>query len=772
MKIQAPLFIIALWGLLVAAPGCGSKDPASTDADVSGDSTVGDASADVYQIPDGCTPEVINNGVDEDCNGWIDTSYYNVRVARPRLVLDPDTLSRLRQYACYDDAGQVLPSCTPTARFDELVANILISDPDDYGRRAWHFALLYMITGDTAYRDVAIIKLEAQLQTFFTDTRSDSHLESGDVMKNVAYCFDWLYDELDPTLRDTIVSYMHQAAYETRHAQWAAGNADTCPCTGSCPNPDPSNPYDCNWSGWGLHAPLNNYHYSHLMTCAYHFLSTIDQGGDEFLTSAELLHEEIHGPNGVLDNTSHYGVGGGWMEGINYNYPSKLRQFDMYTALKTASNVNYFELSTPFFNDMPLYQIFVIQPGDLTGGRHERVVPIGDLARSSIMNVYDYDWMLIGTAALHLPDGPNKRYAQFWRSHSLVGNELSESGWNTAQDFLLYVQDAPENDYRNLLSYYASGCGFVNARSSWDEGGVSVSFKSTCFFESHQNPDQNTFLIFRDDWQVVDTNTFSPSGIIQDTRGENTLLVGGVGQNERTAMMELNGSPVDPSTCGHIVAFEDASDYVLMEGDASGVYDALSVFSRQILYLRPETVVVHDKVHALSASDTKTSLLHFPEPPSVNGDTLHSINGDGAVFVRVLLPAARSIAVVADDDLGATSSRVEITATGSAAYHTFLNVLTVPPAATVTMAPVTLLDGDTVEGAFIDNTYAVLFGKTTDLVDAATINLPTTSGVTLLVVDLHPNTSYTHAQNGNEITISQGAGGTTTSAAGVLLLAL
>jgi hypothetical protein len=160
---------------------------------------------------------------------------------------------------------------------------------------------------------------------------------------------------------------------------------------------------------------------------------------------------------------------------------------------------------------------------------------------------------------------------------------------------------------------------------------------------------------------------------------------------------------------GQLLAFEDRGDWLYVAGDATRAYspEKLDYFTRQILFLRPGTFLVFDRVKARAATMAKTWLLQAMEVPESVAPPLSVTNGPGRLFVQTLLPSDAQTRLCAGDDLysyggqhyppsrdtgPAPKCRIEISPCEPAETDYFLHVLTATCAETDSVPRATVAD--------------------------------------------------------------------------------
>ncbi len=311
---------------------------------------------------------------------------------------------------------------------------------------------------------------------------------------------------------------------------------------------------------------------------------------------------------------------------------------------------------------------------------------------------------------------------------------------------------ADENAYREVLfgdpmvakadlsrfraSHVSPGPGFAYARSSWGEDATHLFFKCGKRVTSHQHLDVGHFFIFRHEELAGEGGHYcdfgGPEGshdanFYMRTIAHNTVLVHDPAETWsfiRAAAGQLandggqrypwpgtafrhNGDAGDADTwrrhpelgdVGHLTAFADGGRWVYMAGDATKAYAAtkLALFTRQIVFLRPGTIVILDRVTATRPEFRKSWVMHAAKPPTRSGADLVVTHGKGRLFVQTVLPLKVECRLFQGDDLyrvgdraypprittGPESEcRIEISPAVPATADVFLHVLTATDAA-------------------------------------------------------------------------------------------
>ena len=255
----------------------------------------------------------------------------------------------------------------------------------------------------------------------------------------------------------------------------------------------------------------------------------------------------------------------------------------------------------------------------------------------------------------------------------------SSVGVYAYKDFLwrdTTVKKADLNGFK--LSHISGGPGYVYARSSWDEDATYFFFKCGDRFTAHQHLDVGHFLIYKYEELVGDGGHYDAFGSNHDvnyhlrTIAHNTILVhdpcetwpgiraGPVSGNDggqHHNWPHHNGAVTDAGEwlkrrqlydIADILAFEDKGDYVYIAGDCTRSYSPkkLEYFTRQIVFMRPETFIIFDRVSSKNPHFRKTWLLQAMKVPTETENGLVVTNGKGRLFIQTLLPPDPEIKLV------------------------------------------------------------------------------------------------------------------------------
>ncbi|MBN2137261.1 MAG: heparinase II/III family protein [Sedimentisphaerales bacterium] len=446
------------------------------------------------------------------------------------------------------------------------------------------------------------------------------------------------------------------------------------------------------------------------------------------------------------------GAGGAWAEGYYINY--FLYEWLFFCeAARYCSGKDYYPEAPAFFENRAIASMFETYPG-IGIYNSRRSVPMGDGGGRTFGG--DRDKTLSARRILV------NRFRTDPAHHAVHAfNETtprSSVGVYAYKDFLwrdTTVQKADLDAFK--LSHFSPGPGHIYARSSWKEDATYFFFKASDRFTAHQHLDVGHFVIYKNAELIGDAGHYDAFGSAHDvnyhlrTIAHNTILVrdpaekwpairvGNVTANDAGQHHNWphhNGAVADPQSwikdktlydIADITAFEDKGPYLYLAADCTGAYSPqkLEYFTRQIVFIRPDTFVIFDRVRATRPEFKKTFLLQAMEIPARREDSLVVTNGTGRLFIQTILPAERDIRLVSGPDLykidaidyppsrdtgPAPKCRIEISPKVSANTDYFLNVLTASDTTADSARPARM-EQDSSKVTLIAGQYSITFDK-------------------------------------------------------------
>ena len=271
------------------------------------------------------------------------------------------------------------------------------------------------------------------------------------------------------------------------------------------------------------------------------------------------------------------------------------------------------------------------------------------------------------------------------------------------------------------LAHLASGVGKVYARSDWSPDATWFRFECGDYWNNHQHFEVGNFEIFRRETLATESGEYYDYLSNHDvnwlirTIAHNCILVyqpdeqwtqmrdggrntyandGGQAKKWEWTVSDLETwkSKREDFTRGTIVAYENRPEYMFVAGDCTKAYAATKLESwvRQIVFLRPDTFIVLDRVVSSKPEYKKTWLLHSRFEPSIGERTFTITNGDGRLIVQSLLPEKPAVRAVEgytyggqsfppkSDRLAGTASRwrIEVSPPDEQKEDVFLHVMT------------------------------------------------------------------------------------------------
>jgi hypothetical protein len=474
-----------------------------------------------------------------------------------------------------------------------------------WGFQAWNGALLSQLTGNAAYCKKAVVEVEAQVvaaEVAIAAKRepavaSDSYLQIGELVGDLALVYDWCYPQVTSSQRTRWIAYANQAVWNV----WNSSEAKW----GGVVHP---------WSGWSTNNPSNNYYYSFLRATMLLGLATNGEDPQAEAWLVKFRDEKILGQ--LVPTFERDLVGGGSREGTGYGV-SMRRLFELYLFWQATTGEN---LATRTQHTRASLLSFMHQ----TMPTLDRVAPTGDHARDVTATFYDYHRDYLQELMAIFPGSPHAQRAKALLASSNV--PAMTSSFMVAYDFINDHTAMPVQSLDGLnTAYYASGIGELYARSGWDKGATWVNLIAGPYTESHAHQDQGSIMIYKGGWLAYDANVQSRSGLSQKTASHSLVRI------------DRGGAPVKQiaTTTSTLQALQQGAGYVYASADLTPAYrgnSAVQKVHRELVYLEPNIVVVYDRVQ--TASDTtQTWQLATPVAPSISGSTATIVNGGHTLSV-------------------------------------------------------------------------------------------------------------------------------------------
>ena len=417
------------------------------------------------------------------------------------------------------------------------------------------------------------------------------------------------------------------------------------------------------------------------------------------------------------------GDGGGYAEGFYVNY-YLYPWLVACEAMRNCTGADYLAEVPEFYRSRAIAGIFELYPGIRERGSR-RSVCVGD-GRGRVFKI-ERDRALAAHHILvnyHRDDPDHQAVRAFLAKTPHVGADE-----NAYMELLWFDPTVKQADLGALrLSHVSTGPGYVYARSSWEEDATWFFFKCGKRFTAHQHLDVGHFFIAKHEELAAEGGHYDDFGPPHNTNyylrtiAHNSILVHdpdevfagirgtrGVNANDGGqaypwpgTIFRHNGDGWDADTwrrgrelmdIADLLACQEAGEFLYTAGDCTRAYsrEKLEWFTRQIVFLRPNTFVMFDRVKSTNAGFRKTWLLHAAKPPAHSGSDLIITNGRGRLFVQTVLPVSATVQLFQGDDLYRYAAgnfpparkygpeaecRIEVSPSSPATEDLFLHVLT------------------------------------------------------------------------------------------------
>jgi hypothetical protein len=327
------------------------------------------------------------------------------------------------------------------------------------------------------------------------------------------------------------------------------------------------------------------------------------------------------GRGGVADEGSAYGQ-------VMDSYPmvpfetSKLLGRDLFTE-------------TNFYKEALFQTIYATTPAP-TGGSY-MLFPFGDDENGSQFLNRNYLGDFMTTVANEWASVPAGQYARQWLN--MVNPPMDK--YVAATD-----QGGSALSFNSLpTDYYAPGAQYLYTRDQWGAQGTELMLQLGQPGGQHEHLDAGSFQIWSNGQWLSKESTgyvtqFADGTNSQGSSAHNTILFNGMGQAPGWA----DGPP-------QVLRLQSAADFSYAAVNLTPAYKSssqpvddnpyVSHAEREFIYIKSlKTLVTLDRLDSTSANVTKTFLLHFPNSPTIQGNTVTGVNGNQALKLTSLTSGA------------------------------------------------------------------------------------------------------------------------------------
>jgi hypothetical protein len=369
--------------------------------------------------------------------------------------------------------------------------------------------------------------------------------------------------------------------------------------------------------------------------------------------------------------------GGGWPEGHDYDRHGTLEALTLWLALRSAGGLNCVEGSR-FLDDKILWYLQALLPSG------DYLLPVGDNDFPGGAPFW-HDLHLLAMSAA--ANGPHAPYLRSYLDQCPV-----QSG-SAISTFLFLDPAAPRRDWRELpTDYFAGGVGTAAWRSSWGSDASYVAVQASDHYVYHQQNQEGALYVYRNaplawrsgvyDGDVHDhyvnyviRSIAANCVLVADPREEfhgpnGVAAVNDGGQvignwvpkpSALESLQQMRAQRESYTDRVTWLAYESAQDYGYAAFEYGRAYLAGKVPEaiRQVVFVKPDWVVVLDRVTSGDPDFQKTFLLHAPDEMDVDsaaGLTVISTRSGpattapGRLFCRTLLPTGARLSRIGGPD--------------------------------------------------------------------------------------------------------------------------
>ena len=504
------------------------------------------------------------------------------------------------------------------------------------GYPALDCTIAYLVTGQQEYRDMAWEYLRLHLDFLRLADRSRIMPEWFHCRRLAALvAYDWLYNDLTPEQRREFIVPMLEHIRNIQHAD-----------------------YTHNVGGFST----GNYGDPGLQW--YAGLAAFRDGfADEI--AEELLRQGFENQRLMMEQREALSQGTGFLVSSCTDYSFGAYPWASFNFLRTLRSACSFD-ATAIWPHIRNYANFfdwmaITDPTSPTGFRD---FGWGDATHTynalSCRQMYTHLAQIID---LYPEEAPRARALQQSLAPDL--QHLPQHLGDIAYPFLPFVmldfqpagqESAPADARCQATAAFFPTCGLLVMRSGTDSESTYAAFKGGSGQESHQHYDKNSFIIYRQGFQALDSGlrgaTAQHLAYFPQTVAHNSLLIRMPDEPLAESWLPANTPAFDRSSLrndGGQYSLDgaksfgfDISDYhAATGGDATACYrqEKCAEAIRQFVFIKPDYFIVYDRVASRLPEQEKVFLLHTEgQPQPLSDGSWRSQAAQGALFLKTLLP--------------------------------------------------------------------------------------------------------------------------------------
>jgi len=553
-----------------------------------------------------------------------------VRTDRPRIWMTPERIEALRAK---------FQSSPPPVREDDAAAR----------------ALRYVLTGDVEdarYAIDHIMAFDIAEEVLRDAVASDEYRWQA----MVPVIYDWCWDQMTPEERETFRDRYGRIALAMNRKYWG-----------------------------GPSMPGSNYYAGYMRNSGIFGLAAFGE-----TPLARIVLKDALVTRWEKSSLPYYltGARGGMVgEGSQYGRYSVGYTTWLAEAVKTATNRNIYR-ETNWFREFVYQTIYSTTPAPVyargVDDTYYQRFPMGD---DQFTHGYPRVREVTGDAmrAVSLEFRDERVGAHAAAYLEKVEPEMGLFGW--------IVEDGREVEAmlieRLPYDYFAPGAGVAYVRSDWAADAAAIMLQlGRPTKTSHQHQDLGSFQIVRGGtWLTKESTGYHHEFKGTTARGakaHNVLVINGRGE----APGHADGPPklralqseekFFHAVVGMSAAYR-AQESPNLERDDN---PAAGMVVREFLFIRPDLLIIFDRVKSTTPEAEKTFVLHFPEKPEAGEDNTFTYTGAGSrLWTRFVYPAGLSFELVDEGEVeverrqeGRYQWRLEAAQSGSRESY-FLTVL-------------------------------------------------------------------------------------------------